>query len=152
MHKRLLSVCFFSLTGLAFVACADDGDGPMDSESVPDGGKVGKDGGGDVPETDGGDPPPVTEETCAAITPKTPPSTGDVCAVEKGSGSATLYIGDVLQPGKITVNGQVLVDDTGTITCVGCGCAAEAPDATKVSAPTPSSRPGSSTRTITAAG
>ena len=60
---------------------------------------------------------------------------GDVCAVEKGSGSATLYVGDVLLPGKVTANGQVLVDDTGTITCVGCGCAAKAPDATKVICP-----------------
>lgn len=131
MYKRLLFACFFSLTGLAFVACAGDDDGPMDGESVPDGG--GKDG-DDVPRTDGGDPS-ITEETCAAITPKTPPSAGDTCAVETGSGNGTLYVGDVLLPKKVMVNGQVLVDDTGTIACVGCECAAKAPDATKVICP-----------------
>lgn len=130
MYKRLLSVCFFSLTGLAFVACADESEGdsnPVDPS--PDGGGIGKDDAGGGP-TDGKDP--VIEETCPAIAPQIPPGDGDACAVEKGSGSATLYVGDVLQPGKVTVNGQVLVDGDGMIACVGCGCAEKAADATKV--------------------
>ncbi|MBX3204335.1 MAG: amidohydrolase family protein [Labilithrix sp.] len=130
MLTRLFTVTLFVFTTLAFVACGA-GEDPS-ADPVPDAG-----GGGD-PTADGGgedgDPLPI-EETCEPIAPKSPPGKDDVCAVEKGSGGSVLYVGDVLQPGKIFLGGQVLVDDTGTITCAGCDCADKAADATKVICP-----------------
>ncbi len=127
MFKRAFTASFFAVSALAFAACASTEDSPTPTPT-PDGG------------TEAGTKPdageePVAEETCPAIEPKSAPGADDVCAVEKGSGSSTLYVGDVLQPGKVTIHGQVLVDGDGTITCVGCGCAEKAADATKVICP-----------------
>lgn len=127
--SRLIAALLFSTSSLAFAACAsEDGGGespvtPTPTPPRPDGG------------TDPDAPEPVVEDSCPAITPKTAPGPDDVCAVEKGTGASTLYVGEVLRPGKITTNGQVLVDGDGAITCVGCDCAAKAPDATKVLCP-----------------
>lgn len=116
------------ISGVTFIACASSDDGPGETPTG-DGGPEGDGSTGD------GGPPGVVTETCPAVTAKSPPSADDVCAVEKGSGGAVLYVGDVLRPGKITANGQVLVDESGTITCVGCDCAAKAAQATKVICP-----------------
>lgn len=124
---RFIASGMLVASGIGFVACSGS-DGSGDAPTSEDGGP-GADGGTD----DGGST--VVEETCPAIAPKTPPGADDVCAVEKGTSGAVLYVGDVLRPGKISANGQVLVDETGTITCVGCDCAAKAPDATKVICP-----------------
>lgn len=117
------------LVSTAFVVVACSSENPAEEvPSTSDGGKT--DGG---PGQDAG--PEVVEETCTAMTPKAAPGPDDVCAVEKGAGTSTLFVGEVLQPGKITTNGQVLVDGSGTITCVGCDCATKAADATKVICP-----------------
>jgi hypothetical protein len=131
MLTRLSFVSLFAFTALAFVACAGSDDG-VASGPTPDADAGRPDSAGK--DEDGGESP-VVEEACPALAPKSPPSAGDVCAVEKGSGGAVVYVGDVLRPGKITLNGQVLVDDTGTITCVGCDCAQKAANATKVICP-----------------
>jgi hypothetical protein len=126
---RLVACGLLAGSGLAFAACSS-GDDTASPE--PDAAKPERDGG---PEGGGGPGDGVVEDGCPAIPPKSPPGATDVCAVEKGAGGAVLYVGDVLRPGKVTTNGQVLVDPSGTITCVGCDCAAKAPDATKVICP-----------------
>jgi large repetitive protein len=73
---------------------------------------------------------PASEVTCTALAPL--PS--GTCAVTQGT-AARLLEGDVLAPATIYRGGQVLVDATGTITCVGCDCAAQAPGATRVTCP-----------------
>jgi cysteine-rich repeat protein len=64
-----------------------------------------------------------------------PPVTTGTCAVTPGDASK-LILGTVLVPGTIYRNGQVLVDAAGTITCVGCACAAQAATATRIACPT----------------
>jgi cysteine-rich repeat protein len=71
-----------------------------------------------------------------------------VCAVTTG-GDVKLFKGDVLTPGRIFRGGQVAVDATGHIACVGCDCAASAAGATVITCPRGASLPGSSTPTIT---
>ncbi len=125
---RFVALGLFLVASSTVAACA--GDDPSDVNPTNDGGPDSSD---TVP--DGGPgPDPVIEETCPPIAPQTPPGADDVCVVEKGSGG-TLYVGDVLRPGKISLNGQVLVDDSGAITCVGCDCVAKAASATKVLCP-----------------
>src|SRR5262249_46231490 len=55
----------------------------------------------------------------------------NACAVTAGN-SWTLYQGSVLAPNAVFHGGQVLVDWSGVIACVGCGCDATQPGATKV--------------------
>lgn len=55
--------------------------------------------------------------------PELEPSLGAVCSVEAG-GETRLIKGTVLTPGKTYIGGQVAFDAAGTITCVGCNCAA----------------------------
>jgi large repetitive protein len=121
------AVFFLAFSGAGFVACAGDDDGG--ATTTEDGGPGNSDGAADA------GPDPIVQETCGATDPKSAPSAEDICTVEKGTGGAVLYVGEVLRPGKITTNGQVLVDDSGTITCVGCDCAAKAAGATKVVCP-----------------
>jgi cysteine-rich repeat protein len=64
-----------------------------------------------------------------------------VCAVEAGDDSL-LIAGDILTPGSILRGGQVLVDASGTIGCVGCDCGAEAGGATAVTCPSAVISPG----------
>src|SRR2546428_7461270 len=59
---------------------------------------------------------------------------GSVCAVNPGS-AAKLISGDVLAPSGLIEGGQVLVDATGQIACVGGNCAAQAPGATEIVCP-----------------
>ncbi|HYC00632.1 MAG TPA: amidohydrolase family protein [Candidatus Limnocylindrales bacterium] len=84
----------------------------------------------------------VADPACAAI----PAAGSDVacadlpeppsgpCEVTAGDDS-TLLLGDVLAPLVVYRGGQVLVDATGLIACVGCDCADQAPGATRVSCP-----------------
>src|ERR1051325_11133708 len=60
----------------------------------------------------------ITETTCAAL----PPAKTGTCDVTAG-GATKLIEGNVLTPDTIFVGGQVAVDGTGQITCVGCNCA-----------------------------
>ena len=77
------------------------------------------------------------EVTCATLTPQA----DGVCSVTAG-GAAMLLEGDVLTPGRIYRGGQVAVDDSGTITCVGCDCADSVPGATVVTCPQGAISPG----------
>jgi len=90
------------------------------------------DGGGG----DGG--PPVTT-TCAHASD--PPLASGTCSVTPGSGG-TLITGTLLLPGMVMRGGQLLVDGTGTIACVGCDCTAMAGGATAVDCPTGVVSPG----------
>ncbi len=127
--RNSLVASVFALAALAFAACADN-----TNDGLPQPGEDGGGGAEDGSTPDSGEEPVVTE-TCDPIAPESAPGEDDVCAVQKGSGSGVLYVGEVLQPGKVIANGQVLVDDTGTISCVGCDCAAKAEGATKVICP-----------------
>ena len=64
-----------------------------------------------------------------------------VCAVTAG-GDVKLLKGDVLTPGRIFRGGQVAVDSTGHIACVGCDCAASAAGATVITCPKGAISPG----------
>lgn len=54
-----------------------------------------------------------------------PPLASGVCEVS-GSGPGLLIQGDILAPSEVFRGGQVFVDATGTIACVGCDCSATA--------------------------
>jgi len=59
-------------------------------------------------------------ETCAELPA---PTSGALCDVEAGASGALVLRGTVLTPGTTFVGGDVVVSASGTITCVGCGCA-----------------------------
>ncbi|HVY45680.1 MAG TPA: DUF4215 domain-containing protein, partial [Minicystis sp.] len=101
------------------------GDGHVDpGEECDDGNKVNGDG------CDNNCTKTPTEVICQNLQPLQ----SGTCAVSAGDGNE-LIVGDVLTPGKIYRGGQVLVDTTGNIACVGCQCDAMAPGATKVTCP-----------------
>lgn len=86
-------------------------------------------------QTDGGMPtsgPTIT--TCAGASLPSLPS--GACETVAGDGNL-LITADVLTPGEVFRGGQVLVDTTGSIACVGCDCAsaAGAAAATRISCP-----------------
>jgi hypothetical protein len=89
---------------------ADSGADAGDTGSAPEGSPDGSSnrGGGTV----------ATTVTCASLSPL---SSG-ICQVTSGGG-VKLLEGNVLTPGTIYVGGQVAIDMTGHIRCVGCGCA-----------------------------
>lgn len=101
-RRSSLIVALLSLSTV-LVACGDDN--PV---QTPDGGV-------DAPPDAG---PTVTEVTCAAL----PAVASGTCEVTPGS-SAKLIKGEVLTPTKLFHGGQVAVDATGAISCVGCDCA-----------------------------
>ncbi|WP_437938015.1 lamin tail domain-containing protein [Sorangium sp. So ce341] len=70
----------------------------------------------------------VLEIACGEI----PPVAQGTCEVVPGAG-ATLIQGVVLAPGAVYRGGRVLVDERGTIACVGCDC--EAAGATVITCP-----------------
>jgi len=78
---------------------------------------------------------------CDVVCATLPPLPSGTCAVT-GGGSDTLLVGTVLGSPEVYIGGQVLVDASGTITCVGCGCAAGAPSATVITCPTGVIAPG----------
>ncbi|HEY4245126.1 MAG TPA: amidohydrolase family protein [Kofleriaceae bacterium] len=98
---------------LVLAACGDDGNNKTpDAKQVdahPDGSGSGSDGG----TPDGG---MTTTVTCTTL-----PTPTNTCDVTTGSTSMLLE-GTVLTPGKVFIGGQVLVDPTGQISCVGCDC------------------------------
>jgi hypothetical protein len=119
-------------------ACGDD-DRPImfDGGRLPDGaipdGFVNPDAGPDVMP---GCTPPATPQPTITMCPmagRPPPATG-TCTVTAGS-AARLIRADVLTPGEVFRGGEVLVDATGSITCVGCDCSAMGAGATVVDCP-----------------
>ncbi|MEZ4374333.1 MAG: amidohydrolase family protein [Polyangiaceae bacterium] len=90
----------------------------------------------------GGNPDTLKITTCTNTpAPGTDPG-ANVCAVESGSGTNTLVVGDVLVPGEVFEGGGVLYDSTGNISCVGCDCNDQAADATKIICPDATVSPG----------
>ncbi|HET9620828.1 MAG TPA: lamin tail domain-containing protein [Kofleriaceae bacterium] len=103
---------------LALAAVAACGDNAKNPGGPPDaGGHPPPDTGGNPPPPPPTDTPPVTM-ACATL----PPSTS-TCDVTAGTSGAILLKGNVLTPGTVYTGGQVLVDTSGQIACVGCDCA-----------------------------
>jgi cytosine/adenosine deaminase-related metal-dependent hydrolase len=69
------------------------------------------------------------------------PAPSGTCTVTAG-GSSRLVTGTVLTPGEVLRGGQLLVDGSGKIACVGCDCSAMAAGATRVDCPTGVISPG----------
>lgn len=85
---------------LVAAACGDDAKHNPDAPPV------------DAPPNDS-----VVETVCQSL-----PATPNTCSVTAG-GQALLLEGNVVTPGMVFKGGQVAVDATGTISCVGCDCA-----------------------------
>jgi large repetitive protein len=104
--KHVWVVCL-----LIVVGCGDQHRGNRPSEEGPDAAVI---------------PDPqnpvdnVTEVVCAALPPTT---NGATCEVS-GTGATKLLKGIVLTPSTVYRGGQVAVNASGAITCVGCDCAA----------------------------
>jgi large repetitive protein len=93
---RLCSIVVTFAVAIAAAACGDNHKGPSDA---------------------GADAVGPVEVTCATL----PPS-ANTCDVTAG-GATTLLKGTVLTPDTVYKGGQVAVDATGHIACVGCNCA-----------------------------
>ena len=82
---------------------------------------------------DGGLPPPgPVITTCPGDA--LPSLAAGACEATAG-GPSILVTADVLTPGEVFRGGQVLLDATGSITCVGCDCSAGATGATTIVCP-----------------
>lgn len=104
--------------------------GPGDAGDLPDG-FVPPDGG-----ADGGMDSPIFDPPVITMCPgdSLPPPASGRCEITAG-GAAQLITGDILTPGEVFRGGQVLVDGSGTIQCVGCDCTAMGAGATEVVCP-----------------
>ncbi len=108
---------------------------PTDGDSGPGDLDPGDAGPGDSDPADAGDPdetpPPIVAEgfTLTAC-PDVQLPAGNTCTHSAGT-EGLLISGIVLTAGEVFAPGAVAVDASGTITCVGCGCAA--PSATQIS-------------------
>jgi large repetitive protein len=98
------AVCSLAVLALIFVAGCG-GCGGDDHQTPTDGPAA--------------DAPPASV-VCETLAPTTSGGTCDVAA----GGTSMLIKGNVLTPDTVYTGGQVAVDDTGHITCVGCDCAA----------------------------
>ena len=151
-----ISICL-SLGVLLFVGC-----GPASSKSGNSGGGTGSAGGtgtgsngsgggsgkgGGTGSAGGGGTvdmgPPGGSTPILTMCPAAsePPLASGTCAVTAGS-AARLITGTILTPGQIYRGGQVLVDTTGKISCVGCDCSAMGAGATTIDCPTGVVSPG----------
>ncbi len=65
---------------------------------------------------------PTTLEVVTCAAESVMPANLGACTVVPGTGTGTLLVGTVLQPGRILKGGQVLIDATGAITCAACDC------------------------------
>jgi imidazolonepropionase-like amidohydrolase len=137
MLRRVSPLLVASLA-LVIAGCPSNPNNPPgDTGPTPDGGDAGpRTDGGPIP--DGGNPDGGMTGPIVTVCPgdALPPLASGVCEVT-GSGPGLLIQADVLAPGHIYRGGQVMVDTTGTITCVGCDCssAAGAAAATHVTCP-----------------
>jgi hypothetical protein len=103
--RGLMRRLFLVISLVAIAACGGGSDKPK-----PDSGSAG----------DAGiDAPPNTEVTCEVL----PPVSSGTCEVTPG-GTTMLLKGTVLTPTTVFHGGQVAVDTSGRISCVGCNCAA----------------------------
>ena len=107
-----------------------------DDGSTPDGSMDGGTGDGSIDgDVDGSMPDagppgcgmgPGTGPTITICAGDALPSLAEGSCEVTSAGAAMLITADVLTPGEVFRGGQVLVDGTGTITCVGCDCSGEA--------------------------
>ena len=114
------------------VACADQGgtsDKPSDTDRAEDTDAVADTDTNGTDDTDSSGTG-SHEVTCAPLTPVV----GGVCVVLPGDDTKLLQ-GTVLAPGVTYRGGQVAVDASGEIVCVGCDCADDVPDATVITCP-----------------
>lgn len=130
LWQRRWFVFFFAAMFLA-TGCDDDpdgggdadGDADADADSDADG-----DGGSDADSDADEDGPPDHHPRDPVVTecpgPLPPAPDDGVCSYESGTGDGLLISGVVLTPGEVLRGGEVLIDGTGNITCVGCDCAA----------------------------
>ena len=99
------------------------------------------DGGVDAGANDGGGTDGGTGDagsvTCQILTPLVQ----GTCSWVAGS-AGFLITGNVLAPGTVYVGGQLAVDATGKIACVGCSCANAVPGAAQLTCPTGVISPG----------
>jgi hypothetical protein len=86
-------------------------------------------------------PPPAGPKITMCPAASEAPLAVGTCQVTAG-GAARLFTGTVLTPGEVLRGGQVLVDATGQIACVGCDCSAMGAGATTVDCPTGVITPG----------
>ncbi len=137
MHRLLpLGLVPAFVVSFFFLVAACSGNGSSGGTvDVPDGGDAGVPPDGDVdactgacPGDDGGTKPP--EVTCKILAPLA----AGTCAVTAGS-AAKLIVGTILTSAQIFRGGAVLVDDKGSIACVGCDCEAKAQGATTITCP-----------------
>ena len=87
-----------------------------------------------------GNPDPASDclITCATL----PPLDDGTCEVIPGTSGQTLLVGNVLGFEERYLGGEILIEETGLIGCVGCGCAAVDPQATVVRCPSGVISPG----------
>lgn len=128
--RRLLTVGLLATTA---IGCGSNGNhnsdgGHGDMMNVADGG------------TDGGSDGGMVTVTMCPAAGRAALASG-TCQVTAGS-AAKLITADVLLPGKVLRGGQVLVDDTGKISCVACDCSQMGAGATQVDCPTGVISPG----------
>jgi cytosine/adenosine deaminase-related metal-dependent hydrolase len=130
--RRLAVLGSVASLSLALVGCPRNPTDPPDS-GVPVGDTGPRPDGGDAgpqpdtgPRPDGGMPQPHV-----TICPgdSLPALASGVCETTAGD-MGLLITADVLAPGEVFRGGQVLVDATGTIACVGCDCSTSAGAAT----------------------
>ena len=123
--RRFFLVASIVSASLALAGCPHD---PVPTDSGPprDMGPGGRDAGDAGPRPDGGTVGPrITICPGDAL----PPLAAGVCQTTAGD-MGLLITADVLAPGEVFRGGQVLVDATGTIACVGCDCSTTAGAAT----------------------
>ena len=81
--------------------------------------------------------PDCTETPAEIVCEQLTPLPSGTCEVTPGApGGEQLIYGDILHPYTIYRGGQVLVDPTGMIACVGCDCAGQATNPTVINCPT----------------
>jgi large repetitive protein len=132
-RTSLLALTLLAVSGCECERGEDPDAGLRDGDIVlPDGRIIRVDGG---PDEDGGVRPGPTVTICPGdVLPSLPD--GSTCSATAGSRSL-LITADVLTPGEVFRGGQVLVDATGSISCVGCDCSSAegAADATAIVCP-----------------
>lgn len=70
------------------------------------------------------------------------PAMAEDCSVEAGTSQALLIEATILTPERAILNGEVLIDAAGTISCVGPECGKSDPDATRITCPNAVLSPG----------
>nr|HEX4314614.1 lamin tail domain-containing protein [Kofleriaceae bacterium] len=120
------------LLGLVVVLAACGGGGNNNNPHKDGGGMDGGSGSGSGSQTG-------SDVQCETL----PPLTGsDTCSVDGSGGGALLLKGNVLTPTAVYHGGQVAIDATGQISCVGCDCGSAVTAPTTLTCPDGTISPG----------